>query len=144
MRSMVAWPLVLLMGACAHAGPSVEEPLEEVPAASSSGRTVRERELKGTRATSVEELLAARFPGVEVLRAPGGLLVRIRGASTVTGSGEPLYVIDGMPIEPGVGGALMGINPSDITGIKVLKDVGYTALYGGRGANGVVLITTRR
>ena len=91
-----------------------------------------------------EELLAGRFPGVEVYRAPGGIAVRIRGATTVYGSNEPLYVVDGMPIEPGPGGALVGINPGDIEKIEVLKDAGSTAQWGSRGANGVIVIKTKR
>jgi len=89
--------------------------------------------------------LAGRFPGVEVFRlASGDLSVQIRGASSFVGSTEPLYVIDGMEISPGPGGALVGINPADIASIQVLKDIGSTALYGVRGANGVILITTKR
>ena len=58
------------------------------------------------------------------------------------GSSEPLYVIDGMPIHSSPGSALLGVNPSDIARIDILKDAGATAIYGSRGANGVVLITT--
>jgi TonB-dependent starch-binding outer membrane protein SusC len=98
----------------------------------------------GQNAARVEELFAGRFAGVVVTRIPGGISVRIRGGSTITGSNEPLYVIDGMPIDPGPGGALVGINPADIEKIEVLKDIGSTAMYGSRGANGVILIRTKR
>jgi TonB-dependent SusC/RagA subfamily outer membrane receptor len=92
-----------------------------------------------------EELLQGKFPGVVITRLPnGGLAVRIRGTNSLLGSNEPLYVVDGMTIEPGPGGALFGINPGDIEKITVLKDVGSTGLYGVRGANGVVVITTKR
>lgn len=91
-----------------------------------------------------EELFAGRFPGVQVFQVPGGIAVRIRGTTSVTGSNEPLYVIDEMIIEPGPGGALVGINPADIERIEVLKDAGSTAIYGSRGANGVILIRTKR
>ena len=57
---------------------------------------------------------------------------------------SPLYVVDGTPIEPGPGGYVTGINPEDIQSIRVLKYAHETAAYGVRGANGVVLITTRR
>ncbi|HEY0811168.1 MAG TPA: TonB-dependent receptor plug domain-containing protein, partial [Longimicrobiales bacterium] len=93
---------------------------------------------------NVEELFVGRFAGVQVFRVPGGISVRIRGGSTINGSNEPLYVIDDMPIEPGPGGALVGINPSDIEKIEVLKDIGSTAIYGSRGANGVIVIRTKR
>ena len=98
----------------------------------------------GQNPSTVEELLVGRFPGVEVYRAPGGLSIRIRGATSVMGSNEPLYVIDGMTIDPGPGGALVGLNPADIEKIEVLKDAGSTAMYGVRGANGVILIRTKR
>ena len=94
---------------------------------------------------SVEEMLKGRVSGVQVMQAPGGgIAVRIRGASSFNGSNEPLYVLDGFPITPGPGGALTGINPYDIASIDVLKDAASTAIYGSRGANGVILITTKR
>ena len=87
----------------------------------------------------------SRFPGVVVTRTPdGGLAVRIRGTTSIHGSNEPLYVIDGVPIRPGPGGALAGINPYDIESIEVLKDPASTTMYGVRGANGVIVITTKR
>lgn len=89
----------------------------------------------------MEELFGARFPGVRVFLLPNGALsVQVRGLSTIHGSTHPLYVIDGIPVEAEQG--LLFINPADIRRIEVLKDVGATALYGSRGANGVVLITT--
>ena len=91
-----------------------------------------------------EELFAGRFPGVQVFQSGGGLTIRIRGGSSINGSNEPLYVIDDQIIEPGPGGALMGINPQDIEKIEVLKDAGSTAIYGSRGANGVIVIRTQR
>lgn len=93
----------------------------------------------------VEELIAGRFAGVEVVRmANGSSEIHIRGINTIIGNTEPLYVIDGLEVSAGPGGALMGLNPSDIARIDVLKDAGATAIYGIRGANGVILITTKR
>lgn len=93
----------------------------------------------------IEELLAARFPGVWITRtADGSIAVRIRGATSVLGSNEPLYVLDGMPIQAGPNGALTGISPNDIDSIEVLKDAAATTMYGVRGANGVIIIKTRR
>ncbi len=93
----------------------------------------------------VEDLIAGRFAGVEVVRmANGSSEIHIRGINTIIGNTEPLYVIDGMEISAGPGGALMGLNPQDIARIDVLKDAGATAIYGIRGANGVILITTKR
>lgn len=103
-----------------------------------------DKDWQGQTVSRPEELLEGRFPGVTVSRVPGGISVRIRGESTVTGDKEPLYVVDGMTIDAGPGGALVGINPSDIERIEVLKDIGSTSQYGVRGANGVVVITTKR
>ena len=93
----------------------------------------------------VQDLLRGRVAGVQVFTTPDGYLaVRIRGRSSLRGSNEPLYVLDGVPITAGPGGALVGINPHDVETIEVLKDVASTAIYGVRGANGVILITTKR
>jgi len=75
--------------------------------------------------------------------ADGGIAVRIRGNSSINGNMEPLYVIDGLTIQPGPGGALNGINPHDIESIEVLKDAASLSFYGLRGANGVILIKTK-
>ncbi|HEX2202612.1 MAG TPA: TonB-dependent receptor plug domain-containing protein [Longimicrobium sp.] len=143
--------MALLLACAAACGPGAGErgprPAREGPASSAAGggRTAEGSELEGgARVRSAEEMLEGRFAGVRVVRVPGGIAVRIRGATSVEGSNDPLYVVDGMPIEPGPGGALTGINPADITRIEVLKDIGSTSLYGVRGANGVVLISTRR
>jgi TonB-dependent SusC/RagA subfamily outer membrane receptor len=81
---------------------------------------------------------------VWVTQAPdGGIAVRIRGSSTVKGNPEPLYVIDDIPVQPGPGGSLTGINPHDIESIKVLKGA-EAGLYGIEGANGVIVITMKR
>ncbi len=80
----------------------------------------------------------------------GGLRVRVRGTGSITANSEPLYVIDGLPAEQGTSSSdpkanpLMAIDPDEIEAINVLKDASATAIYGARGANGVVLITTRR
>lgn len=98
----------------------------------------------GASGNGVQELLVGRFPGVEVARAPaGGITVRIRGASTIMGSAEPLYIIDGARVQSGPGGLLF-LDPGDIRKIEVLKDIGSTSYYGSEGANGVILITTKR
>jgi TonB-dependent SusC/RagA subfamily outer membrane receptor len=94
---------------------------------------------------SIEEILKGRVAGVTVTRSDdGGIAVRIRGVTSLYGSNEPLYVLDGVPITPGPGGSLTGIDPYDIESIKVLKDPAETALYGMRGANGVIEIKTKR
>ena len=90
----------------------------------------------------VDQALQARAAGVAVTQtsgAPGaGYKIRIRGANSITGNNNPLYVVDGLVI-----GNINNINASDISSMEVLKDASATAIYGNRGANGVVLITTK-
>ena len=93
----------------------------------------------------IASLIQRSTPGVRVsTSSDGSLRVRIRGSSSFEGNEEPLYVIDGVPVLIGGGRVLAGINPYDIESIKVLKGPPETTLYGVRGANGVILITTRR
>jgi TonB-dependent SusC/RagA subfamily outer membrane receptor len=107
--------------------------------------SVTAEDIAGQKVARVEEMIEGRFPGVHVVRGRNGAMtLRIRGVSTLMGSSEPLFVIDGMPVHSGSGMALAGVNPSDIARIDILKDAGATAIYGSRGANGVVLITTKR
>lgn len=105
--------------------------------------SVRAEDL-GREVTSFEDLVQG-LAGVTVRRlASGGISLRIRGSSSFSSDAEPLYVINGVPMRAGPGQALMGVNPRNITRIDVLKDAGATAIYGSRGANGVVLIFTAR
>ncbi len=99
----------------------------------------------GREVTSILDLIEGRLPGVMVRRLGNGdVSIRVRGAPSFMGGGEPLFVIDGRTIMAPVGSALMAINPKDVVRIDVLKDAGATAIYGSRGGNGVILITTRR
>ena len=93
---------------------------------------------------TMDEIFSGKFPGVRVFRAPGGgISLRIRNAGTMANDGEPLFVVDGIRIMSGNGGLLF-INPADIETIEVLKDMASLSFYGIQGANGVVLITTKR
>ena len=102
--------------------------------------------------TSPEELFRGKAAGVDVTTnsgAPGsGATIRIRGGSSLSASNNPLFVIDGVPVdEGGVSGMrnpLNTINPNDIESISVLKDASATAIYGSRASNGVILITTKK
>ena len=97
-----------------------------------------------TTGKTLEQLFAGRTAGVDVRRAAnGGISIRIRGASSFMASEEPLYVIDDNPITQRSGGIFF-MNPNDIEQIEVLKNPADIALYGMRGANGVVRITTKR
>ena len=90
----------------------------------------------------VDQALQARAAGVAVTQtsgAPGaGYKIRIRGANSITGNNNPLYVVDGLVV-----GNINNINATDISSMEVLKDASATAIYGNRGANGVVLISTK-
>ncbi len=114
--------------------------------------------------TSVDQAIQGRAAGVQINQASaepgGGVSVRIRGVNSITGGDQPLYVIDGVPInneEMFTGGnaaniplngnprnPLNSLNPNDIASIEILKDASSTAIYGSRGANGVVIITTKK
>ena len=92
--------------------------------------------------TQVADALQGRVSGVHVENSgvPGGSVkIRIRGANSISKSNDPLYVVDGLVRESG----LDGLNPEDIRSMQVLKDASSTAIYGSRGSNGVVLITTK-
>ncbi|MBC3541030.1 TonB-dependent receptor [Rufibacter sp. H-1] len=127
-------------------------------AVSSSVSTVNVEDLKGLPVSSPDQLLQGKASGVQISSASGapggGISVSVRGATSINASNSPLYVIDGVFINNqslsnlGLGGQtfnpLADLNPADIESIQVLKDANATAIYGSRGANGVVLITTKR
>ncbi|CAM3758487.1 SusC/RagA family TonB-linked outer membrane protein [Flavobacterium chungbukense] len=102
-------------------------------------------------ATTIDQVLQGRAAGVQIQQntgTPGGSSsVRIRGISSITGSNEPIYVIDGVIIDGNSGSIninpLAGINPNDIASIDILKDASATAIYGSRAANGVIIVTTK-
>ncbi|NII27530.1 TonB-dependent receptor [Pseudoflavitalea sp. X16] len=114
--------------------------------------SVRSAQLAERPAVSLNQALAGRIPGVQVNTnsgRPGGQSnVRIRGFSSINSSNNPLYVIDGVIIPVGTqtqnSNAIDYINPSDVAAIEVLKDASATAIYGARGANGVILVSTKR
>jgi TonB-dependent SusC/RagA subfamily outer membrane receptor len=110
-----------------------------------SAGTLTARDMEHTRVSRLDQLLQGRIPGVEVTRRPNGeFTIRIRGTHTFLGNDEPLVVIDGMPIRVGAMSALASIPPDDVARIDVLKDAGSTAIYGSDGANGVIIVTTKR
>jgi TonB-dependent SusC/RagA subfamily outer membrane receptor len=102
-------------------------------------------DIERTPSEPIEKQLMARVPGVWITRTPdGGIAVRIRGSTSIHGSTEPLYVVDGVAVQAGPGGSLTGINPYDIASIEVLKDAAATTMYGARGANGVIVIKMKQ
>jgi len=121
--------------------------------------SIKASELEAQPINSFDQALQGRVAGVQVTQASnapgGGISIRIRGGNSISASNDPLYVIDGFPITnpaPASGASnssmysspLSFINPSDIVSVEVLKDASATAIYGSRGANGVVLVTTKR
>ncbi len=127
--------------------------------------SVNSDKLNETIATSVDQMLQGKVPGVQITAnsgAPGAATsIRIRGASSINNTNEPLYIVDGVPFS-GAGNEIGGfdwaggtngqnvvnplstISPSDIVSIDILKDASATAIYGANGANGVIIITTKR
>ncbi|GGI28940.1 SusC/RagA family TonB-linked outer membrane protein [Pedobacter mendelii] len=120
--------------------------------------SVSSSDIQNTPILNPQQGLQGRVAGVQVTQASGtpggGISINIRGASSISGSNQPLYVIDGIPVntgsytQVGAGGQLTNslgdISPSDIESMEILKDAAATAIYGSRGANGVVLINTKR
>jgi TonB-linked SusC/RagA family outer membrane protein len=106
--------------------------------------TVTADKLKDIPTADPMKALQGRVPGMQIVASsnePGAAMnVRIRGVRSLTASNEPLYVVDGIPIS----GGIQDFNPANIESIDVLKDAAATAIYGSRGANGVVLITTKK
>ncbi len=106
--------------------------------------SVDERTIREVPAASLDRALQGRVAGVQILSTSnqpgGGTQIRIRGIRSITGSNDPLIILDGIPYD----GNLNDINTEDIASLDVLKDASATAIYGSRGANGVVLISTKR
>ena len=93
---------------------------------------------------SLEQLLLAHVPGLTLTRAPDGrVILHLRGSTTFMGEEEPLFVVNGIPLGPNASGNLSAINPLDIDTVRVLRDAAATAIYGMRGANGVIVIQTK-
>jgi len=132
-------------------------------AISGSVATVNADEARVGAQTNLDQMVQARVAGVQMVQNSGepgaGVQVRIRGGTSISASNDPLYVIDGVPVQnesiaPDAAGVLFNaqlnrnplnsINPNDIESITVLKDASATAIYGSRGANGVILVTTKR
>lgn len=107
--------------------------------------SVNEKALREVPVANLQQALQGRAAGLEVQRVgtkPGaGAVIRIRGERTINGSNDPLIILDGIPFE---GGSLNDINPDDVASVDILKDASATAVYGSRGSNGVILITTKK
>ncbi|MEG1400853.1 TonB-dependent receptor [Bacteroides sp.] len=107
--------------------------------------SIRSSDMKGQPVTSMAEAMVGKMPGVQVSQstgAPGSSLqIKVRGTGTITAGTSPLYVVDGVPLAKE---QLNTFNMNDVESIEVLKDASSSAIYGSRGSNGVVLITTKK
>lgn len=157
-RGVVRSAIVMAAVGALGCGPSTPPPPPE-PTPEAEGAAGRSMQGEGTGAVGVvdgadvqgrpavhfEDLLEGQVAGVQVVRhAGGGVSFRIRGIGSFNGDNEPLYVVDGMLVHVAPGRGLDWLSPGDIKRIEILKDASTTSMYGVRGANGVVLITTRR
>lgn len=139
--SATAVAAMLALSACAGSTGSTPA---AAPAPAAEAGSVNANDIQSRPSESLEEILRGRVAGVFVTRTnDGGIAMRIRGGSSFQGNEEPLYLLDGVAIEPGPNGGL-NINPYDIESVKVLKDPASLTMYGSRGANGVIVIRTKR
>lgn len=139
MRYLAIVVAALVLG-CAHKHTEGATPSEPPPKADPSTVSTDEQARSG--ATSLEQILAGRISGVHVTGAPGGgIIVRFAGPTSFYSGQEPLFVIDGVPMEV-QRGTLTWLSPHDVESIKALKGAD-AALYGIRGSNGVIVIKTK-
>src|SRR5690606_3745394 len=105
--------------------------------------TINNKQLENRQVSDISKALEGQVPGLQSVASSGqpgtGATIRIRGMGSINASADPLYVVDGSPYM----GDINAINPNDIQSISVLKDAASSALYGARGANGVIIITTK-
>lgn len=113
------------------------------PAIHASVATVSGSKIETRPITNITKALEGQVPGLQAVSASGQpgetAAIRIRGIGSISASSSPLYVVDGIPYD----GNINAINPNDVESISVLKDATASALYGSRGANGIIVITTK-
>jgi TonB-dependent SusC/RagA subfamily outer membrane receptor len=144
LRLSVLCAVAVSLGCIGRTPAPVNDMPDPSPTRPLTGTVVTAEDLEQSPSQPIEKVLQSKVPGVIITRTSAGWLsIRIRGATTINGTLEPLYVIDGMPIQAGPDGSLVGINPHDIASIEVLKDAADLAFYGLRGANGVIIIKTK-
>jgi TonB-dependent SusC/RagA subfamily outer membrane receptor len=142
--TLLAGLLVGLVSGCAQKTATNEAESQVAPQEEPTARPTSSQEVQKRPREHLQTLLQGRTSGVIASINPdGSISVRIRGASSFYGSGEPLYVLDGVPIRVEPGGTIGGISPYEIESIRVLKGPPETTIYGIRGANGVIIIKTR-
>lgn len=148
--------LAVLLSAACSSNPAPQSPAEGEGIAvgygvqderhfAGSATSIKSDEIERMQFARIEDLIRASVPGVQIIGQGARMSIRLRGPSTIIGNTEPLIVVDGVPLIQGTGlGGLATISPRDVARIDVLKDAGSTAIYGSRGANGVIIITTKR
>ncbi len=135
-----AWVSCLLLVSCSHRQAVPDSPAEARP----PGTVLTAEDIRRNPGQSLEQLLIARVPGLTIERAADGhTKLILRGKNTLVGDDEPLFVVNGIPLGPGVGGNLSAINIHDIETVQVLRDAAATSEYGVRGSNGVIVIRTK-
>lgn len=149
---------VTIMGTRRHTESGFSIPQREIATAV---QTIDMKEIEGIQVSSIDDALQGRIAGLDIVANSGdpgsGTTMRIRGASSITGNNQPLIVLNNVPYEMQVDQSfdyansnqeqyanLLSINPDDILEISVLKDAAASAVWGSRGANGVIMITTKR
>jgi len=141
----LAAALGLLLVACGHGRARPDQPSAALPPPPAA--TVQGPALGEPAPRSLAQMLAGKLSGVEVTPgAGGGIIVRMMGGpmSFAGGPEGPLFIVDGTPVSVSPGGALQWINPADIESITALKNPSDLAIYGVRGANGVIVIKTKK
>ena len=143
LQSRTALIALILAAGCGPSAPV--DQAGQAPAPRAARNDVTAEDVSRNPNVPIEQVLQQKVPGLIVTRGEDGTIaMRIRGTSSFTGSNEPLYVVDGVVINAGPGGSLTGINPYDIASIKVLKEPTELTMYGSRGANGVIVIKTKK
>jgi len=143
--TLLAGILLGFVPACARPTTTSQVGPEAAPPDTIRASDITSGEIEKRPQEPLASLLQSRASGVEVaVNGDGSISLRIRGASSFYAGTEPLIVVDGTPFSPGHGGTLRGVNPHDIESIRVLKNPADTALYGLRGGNGVIVVTTIR
>jgi len=134
-------PVLLLLAACSHRSSGSQSAEPGTP----PGTVLTADDIRRSPGQSLEQLLLARVPGLTLTRAPDGhAVLHFRGTTTFLGDEEPLFVVNGIPLSPNPSGNLAAIDLHDIETVQVFRDAAATAAYGIRGANGVIVIRTKR
>ena len=145
--AVVAALSVALLAGCHHSttprGPSVPRGRDMGIGGIRTGSadSVQAGDTEGQHMADLADMLQGRVPGLQVVRTGSDISLRIRGNDSINSEGEPLIILDDAPVaEQSVSMVLHGLNPKDVASIDVLKDVASTAVYGTRGAHGVIII----